>query len=193
MEILNRKASHDYFIKHTIEAGIELKGTEIKSIREGNANINDAYARIKNYEVFLTNMYIARYKEGNIFNHDERRERKLLLHKNEILKIRDKIEIKGYTLVPIKLYFSKNKAKILLGIGKGKKVYDKMWAKAKKYFRPGIELIVSPVAFVTGTVVYTANIAISPILAIFSKGGKLFIPKNSTFEIKMLDDAFICK
>ena len=112
MEILNRKASHDYFIKHTIEAGIELKGTEIKSIREGSANINDSYARIKNNEVYLTNMYIAKYKEGNIFNHDERRERKLLLHKNEIIKIAHEIETQRYTLIPGKLYFKKNKAKL---------------------------------------------------------------------------------
>ena len=81
MEILNRKASHNYFIKDRYEAGIELKGTEIKSIRKGSANISDAYARIKNNEVFLTNMYIAKYEEGNRFNHDERRERKLLLNR----------------------------------------------------------------------------------------------------------------
>ena len=125
MEIINRKASHDYFIKHTLEAGIELKGTEIKSIRNGSANINDAYARIKNYEVFLTNMYIAKYKEGNIFNHDERRERKLLLHKNEIIKLGYEIETKRYTLIPLKLYFKGNKAKIELGLCQGKKLYDK--------------------------------------------------------------------
>ena len=97
MEIVNRKAHHDYFIKSTYEVGIELKGTEIKSIRKGNANINDSYARVKNNEVFLTNMYIAKYDEGNIFNHDERRERKLLLHKNEIIKISNEIETKRYT------------------------------------------------------------------------------------------------
>ena len=125
MEIINRKAHYDYFIKDTYEAGIELKGTEIKSLRKGNANINDSYARIKNNEVYLTNMFIAKYEEGNIFNHDERRERKLLLHKKEILKLRDKLEVEGYTLVPLKIYFVKNKAKVLIGVAKGKKNYNK--------------------------------------------------------------------
>lgn len=125
MEILNRKASHNYFIKDKIEVGIELKGTEIKSIRKGSANISESYARIKNNEVFLTNMYIAKYEEGNIFNHDERRERKLLLHKKEIIKLNEQITLKRYTLVPLKLYFKKNKVKIELGICEGKKLYDK--------------------------------------------------------------------
>lgn len=125
IEINNRKAKFDYEIDSTIEAGIVLKGTEIKSIRLGNANLKDSYAVIKNNEVFLLGMHISPYKEGNIFNHDELRTRKLLLHKKEILKIRDKINLEGYTLVPIKLYFNKNKAKILLGIAKGKKSYDK--------------------------------------------------------------------
>ena len=125
MEVLNRKASHDYFIKDTIEVGIELKGTEIKSIRNGSVNINDAYARIKNYEVYLTNMYIAKYEEGNRFNHDERRERKLLLHKNEIIKLEHTITTQRYTLIPLKLYFKKNKVKIELGVCQGKKLYDK--------------------------------------------------------------------
>jgi SsrA-binding protein len=125
MEILNRKASHEYFIKDTYEAGIELFGTEIKSIRKGNVNINDSYARVKNNEIFVINMYVAKYEEGNIFNHDERRERKLLLHKNEILKIAHNIETNRYTLVPLKLYFKGNKVKIELGICQGKKLYDK--------------------------------------------------------------------
>ena len=125
MEIVNRKANHDYFIKSTIEAGIELKGTEIKSIRAGSANISDAYARIKNNEVYLTNMYIAKYEEGNRFNHDERRERKLLLHKKEIIKLDYEINTKRYTLVPLKLYFKKNKVKIELALAQGKKLYDK--------------------------------------------------------------------
>ena len=105
MEVLNRKASHDYFIKDTIEAGIELKGTEIKSIRKGNTNINDSYGRCKNGEIFLINMYIGKYEEGNIFNHDERRERKLLLHKKEIIKLEHIITTERYTLIPLKLYF----------------------------------------------------------------------------------------
>lgn len=125
MEILNRKAHYDYFIKETYEAGIELQGTEIKSLRKGNANINDSYARIKNGEVYLTNMYIAKYEEGNIFNHDERREIKLLLHKREILKIDSEITTKRYTLIPLKIYFTRGKAKVELGVCQGKKLYDK--------------------------------------------------------------------
>lgn len=125
MEILNRKARFNYFIIDEIEAGIELKGTEIKSIRNGKASIEDAYARIKNRGVFLTNMFIAKYEEGNRFNHDERRERKLLLHKSEIIKLSKKLELDNYTLVPLKLYFKKNHAKISLGLCKGKKLYDK--------------------------------------------------------------------
>lgn len=125
MEILNRKAYHDYFVEETIEAGIELVGTEIKSIRSGSANIKDSYAIIKNGEAFVLNMYIAPYKEGNIFNHQERRTRKLLLHKKEIRKIREKLELQGFTLIPLKVYFKNNKAKILLGICRGKKNYDK--------------------------------------------------------------------
>ena len=125
MEILNRKAHYNYFIKETYEAGIELVGTEIKSIRKGSCNINECYGRVKNGEIFLTNMYIAKYDEGNRFNHDERRERKLLLHKSEIIKLSKKLELDNYTLVPLKLYFKKNHAKISLGLCKGKKLYDK--------------------------------------------------------------------
>ena len=125
MEILNRKARYDYEIKDTYEAGIVLKGTEIKSIRNGNANLKDSYAIVKNNEVFLLNMYISPYEQGNINNHEETRTRKLLLNKKEIFKIRDSIDMDGYTLVPIKLYFKGNKAKIELGIARGKKSYDK--------------------------------------------------------------------
>ena len=135
MEIVNRKANHDYFIKQTIEAGIELKGTEIKSIRSGSANISDAYARIKNNEVFLTNMYIAKYEEGNRFNHDERRERKLLLHKKEIIKLDYEINTKRYTLIPLRLYFKKNKVKIELALAQGKKLYDKRESIKEKDMR----------------------------------------------------------
>ena len=125
MEILNRKAKFNYFIEREIECGIELKGTVIKSIRKGSANMDDAYARVRKGEVFLTNMFIAKYEEGNRFNHDERRERKLLLHKSEINKIDKEIELNHYTLIPLKLYFKNGKVKILLGICKGKKLYDK--------------------------------------------------------------------
>ncbi len=125
MEILNRKANHDYFIEETYEAGIVLTGTEIKSVRAGNCNIKDCYGIIKNNEVYLLNMFIGQYKEGNIFNHDESRSRKLLLHRKEIKKLQQAIEIKGLTLVPIKLYFKENKLKVLLGVCRGKKEYDK--------------------------------------------------------------------
>lgn len=125
MEILNRKARFNYFIIDEIESGIELLGTEIKSIRNGKCSLDDSYARIKNREVYLTNMFIAKYEEGNRFNHDERRERKLLLHKSEIIKLSKKLELDNYTLIPLKLYFKKNHAKILLGLCKGKKLYDK--------------------------------------------------------------------
>lgn len=125
MEIVNRKARFNYFILEEIEAGIELKGTEIKSIRKGAASFDDSYARVKKGEVFITNMYIAKYEEGNRFNHDERRERKLLLHKSEIKKIDKELTLNPYTLIPLKLYFKMGKAKILLGICKGKKLYDK--------------------------------------------------------------------
>ena len=125
MEINNRKAKFDYTILEEIEAGMVLKGTEVKSIKDGKANIKDSYAIIKNGEVYLLNMHISEYKEGNIFNHEETRTRKLLLHKKEILKLRDKVDLQGLTLIPLKVYFKKNKAKVLLGLAKGKKTYDK--------------------------------------------------------------------
>ena len=125
MEILNRKARYDYEILDKYEAGIALTGTEIKSIRKGNANLKDSYAVIKNGEAYLLNMFISEYKEGNIFNHEETRTRKLLLHKSEINKINDKISIKGLTLVPLRLYFARGKAKIELAVARGKHTYDK--------------------------------------------------------------------
>ena len=125
MELKNKKAYFDYFVLKEIEAGIELTGTEIKSIRKGSANLKDTYARIKNGEVFVVNMYIAKYDDGNRFNHDERRSRKLLLHKNEILRLQEDIKLEGYTLIPLKMYFKGNKVKISLGVCKGKKNYDK--------------------------------------------------------------------
>lgn len=125
MEILNRKANFDYFIEDTYECGISLKGSEIKSIKEGKANLKDSYAIIKLGELFILNMHISKYDKSNIFNHDETRTRKLLAHKKEIYKMRDKINIEGYTLVPLKLYLKNGRAKILIGIGKGKKNYDK--------------------------------------------------------------------
>lgn len=125
MEIVNRKAKFDYFIESEIEAGIVLKGTEIKSLRKGSADLKDTYVRIKNNEAYIINMYIAKYEEGNIFNHDERRERKLLLHKKEIIKLSELCNRDGYTLIPIRLYLKKNLAKVSIGVCKGKKNYDK--------------------------------------------------------------------
>jgi SsrA-binding protein len=125
MEIINREAKFNYFIEEEIECGIALLGTEIKSIRDGKANLKDSYAIIRNNEVYLLNMYIGEYKEGNLFNHEPRRTRKLLLHKSEISKLKKGVEQEGRTLVPLKLYFSKNHAKILLALCKGKKNFDK--------------------------------------------------------------------
>lgn len=125
VEINNRKAKYDYELFDSYEAGIELTGTEIKSIRQGNCNLKDSYVVIRNEEAYIINMYISEYKEGNIFNHDETRTRKLLLHKNEILKLNDKININGFTLIPVKLYFKKNRAKLQISLARGKKTYDK--------------------------------------------------------------------
>ena len=125
MEIVNRKAKFDYFIEDEIEAGIVLKGTEIKSLRKGSSDIKDTYVRIKHNEAYIINMYIAKYEEGNIFNHEERRERKLLLHKKEIKKLNELVSRNGYSLVPIKVYLKKNLAKVSIGVCKGKKNYDK--------------------------------------------------------------------
>lgn len=125
MEILNRRARYDYSIVEEYEAGIVLTGTEIKSIRMGRMNIKDSYAIVRNEEVYLLNAHISSYEKGNIFNHDEDRARKLLLHQREIKKINNKLSLEGYTLVPLKVYFVRGRAKILLGLGKGKKNYDK--------------------------------------------------------------------
>ncbi len=127
MEILNRKAKFNYFIEEEIECGIELVGSEVKSIREGSCNIKDSYARVKKNEVFVVNMFIKRYSHtSEEFSKAETRERRLLLHKKQILKLKEKTTKEGYTLIPLKVYFNdKNKAKLLLGICKGKKNYDK--------------------------------------------------------------------
>ena len=132
IEINNRKARYDFEILETYEAGIVLTGTEVKSIRLGKANLKDSYAIVRNNELYLLNMHISEYKEGNIFNHDETRTRKLLMHKKEIFKLRDSIEREGNTLVPLKLYFKGNCAKILIGLAKGKKNYDKREAIKKR-------------------------------------------------------------
>ena len=125
MEIYNKKARFDYFIEEEYKASIVLTGTEIKSIRKGSCNIKDCYGVIRKGEIYLLNMFVGQYKEGNIFNHEETRDRKLLLHKKEIKKISQMIEVQGLTIVPLKLYFKDNKLKVLIGICRGKKNYDK--------------------------------------------------------------------
>ena len=125
MEILNRRARYDYIIEETYEAGISLTGTEIKSIRVGKANLKDSYAIIRNEEIFLLNAHISAYEKGNIYNHNETRTRKLLMHKKEIIKLNNKLILEGYTLIPLKIYFIKGLAKVQIGLCKGKKNYDK--------------------------------------------------------------------
>lgn len=115
----------DYFVDSEYEAGIVLTGTEIKSIREGKVNLKDSYAIIRNDEIFLLNTHISSYEKGNIFNHDEDRTRKLLMHKSEIRKLYNKVVLEGYTLIPLKMYFIKGRCKVLIGLCKGKKNYDK--------------------------------------------------------------------
>ena len=139
MEILNRKARHDYFIEEEYECGIVLTGTEIKSIRDGRCNIGDSYGHIRKGELFVLNMFIGEYKEGNIFNHEETRTRKLLMHKKEILKLSNKVTLEGYTLIPLKVYFKDNKAKVLLGLCKGKKDYDKRESMKERDIKREIE------------------------------------------------------
>ena len=128
----NKKARHDYEIINTYDAGIVLKGTEVKSIRAGKINISDSYAKIKNGEVWLINAHISEYEKGNYNNHDPLRDRKLLLNKREIRKLISYTQEKGMTLVPLKVYFKKGKAKIELAVAKGKKLYDKREDIAKK-------------------------------------------------------------
>lgn len=125
MEIKNKKAYFNYYIEQELEAGIVLVGTEIKSIRKGSVDLGDAYIRIKNNEAFIINMFVDKYIEGNIFNHESTRERKLLLHKKEIKNLLEYKEKEGYTLIPLKIYLKDGKAKVLIGVAKGKKLYDK--------------------------------------------------------------------
>jgi SsrA-binding protein len=132
MEIKNKKAYFNYFIKREIEAGIALVGTEIKSVKKGSINITDSYIRIKNGEAYIINMFIEKYETASIFNHEETRERKLLLHKKEIKKLLEEVKQEGYTLVPLKVYLKNGKAKILIGVARGKKLYDKREAIKKR-------------------------------------------------------------
>lgn len=122
---VNRKAYHDYFIEDRYEAGIELLGTEIKAIRKGSAQLKDSYIEFTKGEAFVRDMYIGPYDHGNRYNHEERRLRKLLLHKSEIRKWADKVQVKGYTVVPLELYLEKGLAKLEIGLARGKDLYDK--------------------------------------------------------------------
>ena len=128
----NRKARHDYAIEETIEAGIELKGTEVKSLRRGSCSIQDGFALVRNGEIFLMNVYIAPYQEGNRYNPDPLRRRKLLLHKQQIVRLAGKVQQKGYTLIPLKVYFKNGYAKVEIAVAKGLAKYDKREKIKKK-------------------------------------------------------------
>ncbi len=132
MEIKNKKAYFDYTIESEFEAGIELLGTEIKSVRKSQVQLKDSYVIIKNNEAYLLNMFIAKYDEGNVFNHEETRTRKLLLHKKEIRKLKEAASQEGYSIIPLKLYLKNGKAKLLIGLAKGKKNYDKRQSIKKR-------------------------------------------------------------
>jgi len=139
---VNRQAYHDYFVEQTVEAGISLVGTEVKSIREGKVNLRGSYAIVRSGEVWLENAHIAVYEHGNRYNHDPMRNRKLLLHKREIVQLMSKVATKGLTLVPLKLYLKGGRAKIELGLCRGKKLYDKRDTIAERETKRDIERIV---------------------------------------------------
>jgi SsrA-binding protein len=128
----NRKAYHDFFIEETFEAGIALTGTEIKSVRAGRVNLRDSFAQIKGGELWLQNAHISPYEHGNRANHDPKRPRKLLMHKREILRLQGKVQERGYTLVPLRMYIKARRAKVEIALAKGKKLYDKREAIAKR-------------------------------------------------------------
>ncbi|OKZ88131.1 SsrA-binding protein SmpB [Clostridium sp. 29_15] len=135
----NRKARHDYFVEETIEAGIALVGTEVKSIRAGKCNLKDCYADVRNCEVFIYNMHISPYEQGNIFNVDPLRERKLLLHKEQIARFNGLIAREGYTLIPLSVYLKEGKVKVALGLCRGKKNYDKRDSMLEKAHKRDME------------------------------------------------------
>jgi SsrA-binding protein len=136
---VNRKARHDYFIEETYEAGLVLRGSEVKSLREGKANLKDSYARILKGEAFLLNAHISPYPAANQFNHEPTRNRKLLLHKQEIRRLTGKVMERGLTLIPLKLYFKNGRAKVELGLARGKKLYDKRETLRRKVAQREIE------------------------------------------------------
>ena len=135
----NKKALHNYFIEDRYEAGISLLGTEVKSLREGKANLGDSYGKIKNGEIFLVDAHISPYAHGNRFNPDPLRTRKLLLHKREIRRLIGKVQEKGFTLIPLRLYFSDGRAKVELGLAKGKKLFDKRESLRRKAMERDME------------------------------------------------------
>jgi len=135
----NRKAYHEYYIEERLEAGIELAGTEVKSIRQGQVNLNDSYAAVKDGELWLYNMHISPYEQGNRFNKDPLRTRRLLMHKREILRLFGIVRQEGLTLVPTKLYFKNGKVKVEISVARGKKNYDKRDSEAKKQATRDIE------------------------------------------------------
>jgi SsrA-binding protein len=128
----NKKAYHDYHIEETLEAGIALTGTEVKSLRAGRANLRDSYAAVENGELFLVGMHVSPYEQGNIYNHDPLRSRKLLVHARELRRLYGKVKVAGYTLVPTKLYFKDGRVKVEIGLAKGKTTYDKRQTLATK-------------------------------------------------------------
>ena len=136
---VNRRATHDYFIDDRLEAGIALTGTEIKSIREGRVNLREGYARVVDGEAWLVNVHIAPYEHGNRYNHEPLRDRKLLLHRDEINTLIGKVRQRGYTLIPLQLYLKHGKAKVELGLARGKRQYDKREAIAKREAQRDIE------------------------------------------------------
>lgn len=135
----NRKASHEYFLEDRFQSGIELQGTEIKSIRQGHVQLKEAYISFMNNEAYIKEMHIPVYEFGNRFNHDETRVRKLLLHKSEILKLQQKVKLKGYTIVPISLYLERGFAKLEIALAKGKDLHDKRHAQKEKDAQREIE------------------------------------------------------
>lgn len=136
---VNRKAYHDYYVDETYEAGVELVGTEVKSLRNGGVNLKDSYCRVINGELFAIGIHISPYEKGNVYNHDPLRMRRLLMHKREINKLNGMLTQKGYSLIPLSLYFNGSKVKVNLGLCRGKKLYDKREVDAKKEAKREIE------------------------------------------------------
>lgn len=135
----NKKARHDYFIEKTYEAGLVLKGTEVKSIRQGRVNLKESYVIVKNGEIFVFGMHVSPYKEGNIFNEDPLRTRKLLLNRKEIRKISQDIKLEGSTVVPLRLYFKRGRAKLEIALAKGKKLYDKRESQRERDIKRSLD------------------------------------------------------